>query len=151
MPESRRSRLLRLRFNTFPAYRRTGARVTYVADDFREVRVRLPLNVWTRNVYGTTFGGSMYAAVDPIYAIMLLRILGRGYEAWDKAVAIRFLRPGRSALHARFALAEAELEAIRRGLETSRSVDRTYPVALVDGAGEPCAEFEKTVTVRRRA
>ena len=73
MPESRRSRLLRLRFNTFPAYRRTGARVTYVADDFREVRVRLPLDLRTRNVYGTTFGGSMYAAVDPIYAITVRR------------------------------------------------------------------------------
>jgi hypothetical protein len=38
MPESFRTRLLRWKFNLFPAYRGTGARVTYIAADFREVR-----------------------------------------------------------------------------------------------------------------
>ena len=70
---------MRWGFNFFPAYRGTGARVTYISGDFREVRVELPLNWRTRNYVGTIFGGSVYGAVDPHYMIMLIKILGKGY------------------------------------------------------------------------
>ncbi|HBE81322.1 MAG TPA: DUF4442 domain-containing protein, partial [Blastocatellia bacterium] len=66
MPESFESKRFRWGFNLFPAYRGTGGRVTYIADDWKEVRVKLPLNWRTRNYVGTIFGGSIYGAVDPI-------------------------------------------------------------------------------------
>lgn len=80
-------------FNWFPAYRATGARIEYIAADWQEVRVRVPLNRRTRNYAGTIFGGSMYAAADPIYMVMLIKLLGPGYEVWDKAAAIRSAGP----------------------------------------------------------
>ena len=40
------------RFNLCPAYRGSGARVTYIASDWREVRVRLPLSWRSRNYVG---------------------------------------------------------------------------------------------------
>src|ERR1700727_1576187 len=92
----------RLAFNLFPAFRGTGGRVTFVSNDFREIRVRLPLNWRTRNYVGTIFGGSLYGAADPFFMIMLIEILGPDYLVWDKAGAIRFRKPGRSTLHARF-------------------------------------------------
>src|SRR2546422_8429965 len=58
-------------------------------------RSRLPLSWRTRNYVGTIFGGSMYGAVDPVYMVMLIKLLGPGYTVWDKAAAIRFRRPGR--------------------------------------------------------
>ena len=76
MPESFRSRIDRLKFNLFPAYRGSGGRVTYVADDFREMRVKIPLNWRTRNYLGTIYGGSMYGAIDPVYMLMLIKNLG---------------------------------------------------------------------------
>lgn len=150
MPESARTRLLRWGFNLFPAYRGTGARVTYVAHDFREVRVRLPLSWRTRNYVGTLFGGSMYGAVDPIYMVMLIRTLGPEYVVWDRAAAIRFRRPGRSTLFGRFVPDEAELEAIRAATADGAPTDRSYRVELVDAAGVVHAEVEKTIYVRRR-
>lgn len=150
MPESFASRLRRWRFNLFPAYWCTGARITYLADDFREIRIELPLNLRTRNYVGTIFGGSMYAAVDPVYMIMLLRNLDSRYEVWDKSARIRFLRPGRGTLRARFVLEEEELREIRERLRDRPTVDRTYHVELVDGEGTPHAEVEKVVHVRRR-
>ena len=53
-------------FNFFPAYRGFGARITYIADDWRAVHIKLPLIWRMRNYVGTLFGGSMYAAVSPI-------------------------------------------------------------------------------------
>ncbi len=71
-----RGRSRRSIFNWFPAFRGTGGRVTHVADDFREIRLALPLNWRTRNYVGTIFGGSLYAAVDSFYMIMLIQTLG---------------------------------------------------------------------------
>src|SRR5215213_3909974 len=122
MPESLRSRLTRVAFNFFPAYRGTGARIAYIADDWREVRIRLPLGLRTRNYVGTIFGGSMYGAVDPIHMVMLIRNLGPGYVVWDKSASIRFRRPGRSTLYARFVIEQAELDEIRAALETERAI-----------------------------
>jgi hypothetical protein len=44
MVETWRSRLLQWRFNLFPASRGTGARLTTIAPDYHEVRIRLPLS-----------------------------------------------------------------------------------------------------------
>lgn len=149
MPESLRTRLTRYFFNLVPAYRGSGGRVAYIASDWREVRVRIPLSLRTRNYVGTIYGGSMYGAVDPIYMIMLIHVLGPDYVVWDKAASIRFRRPGRSTLHARFLLDEAELRAIREALATAASVNRVYTVELVDAAGVVHATVEKTLYVRR--
>jgi hypothetical protein len=150
MPESFHSRLLRWKFNFIPAYRGTGGRVLFITSDLREVRVKLPLNVRTRNVVGTIFGGSMYGAVDPIFMIMLMRNLGRGYVVWDKAATIQFRRPGRSTLYATFRLDDAELNAIREITAGGEPVDRLYHVDLVDAAGVVHASVEKTIYIRRR-
>ena len=149
MSESFASRRLRWLFNLLPAYRGTGGRVTYIASDFREVRVKLPLSWRTRNYVGTIFGGSLYSAVDPVLMIMLIQNLGPGYTVWDKSATIRFLKPGRATLYARFTLDEAELSEIRRLLESAPSVDRVYTVELKDAAGVAHARVEKTIYIRK--
>lgn len=149
MPESLLTRATRHGFNLFPAYFGTGARVTYIAADWREVRVELPLSLRTRNYVGTIFGGSMFGAVDPFYMIMLMKNLGPGYLVWDKAASIEFLKPGRSTLKATFRLDEAELEAIRGPLAAGeRSVHRRYTIRLLSEEGLAVAEVEKVVYVR---
>lgn len=151
MSETFKSRLIRWGFNCFPAYRRTGARITYLSADWREARISLPLNWKTRNYVGTMFGGSMYAAVDPIYMIMFIKLLGPDYIVWDKAATIRFKRPGRSTLYAVFSVDERELETIREELKDKGSVDRLYHIELVDGQGAVCALVEKTIYFRKKA
>jgi len=151
MPESFRTRLTRIAYTwLFPAYRGTGGRITYVADDWREVRVEVPLGRRTKNYVGTIFGGSMYGAVDPIYMVMLIKALGPGYVVWDRSAAIRFRKPGRSTLHARFTLDDAELDAIRAALADATSTERTYTIQLVDAAGVVHAEVEKLIHIRKR-
>lgn len=150
MAESLRTRVQRLGFNWFPAYRATGGRITFIAADWREIRIRLPLNLRTRNYVGTLFGGSMYGAVDPIYMVMLIRTLGPGFVVWDKAASIRFRRPGRTTLYARFVLDDAELDAIHAALRAAPTVDRTYTVDLTDAEGVVHATVEKVIHIRRK-
>jgi acyl-coenzyme A thioesterase PaaI-like protein len=151
MAESLRTRAYRWAFNFWPCYRGTGARVTYLAADWREARVRLPLSLRTRNYVGTIFGGSLYAAVDPFYMLMLIHCLGPEYIVWDKAASIRFRRPGRTLLTATFRLEDAELQAIRDLLQTQPKVDRSYTIELVDHDGLVYAVVEKVVHIAQRA
>lgn len=150
MQESLRTRLMRWGFNLWPCYRGTGARVTHIAADWREVRVRLPLSWRTRNYVGTIFGGSLYAAVDPFYMIMLMKNLGPEFVVWDKAAAIRFRKPGRSTLTATFKLDNDEIEEIRRLLQEQPRVDRAYSLKLLDDTEVVHAEIEKTIHISRR-
>ncbi len=150
MAESWRTRLMRWGFNWFPAYRGTGGRVTYIAGDWSEVRVRLPLNWRTRNYVGTIFGGSMYGALDPMYMIMLIKKLGPDYEVWDKAAAIRFRRPGRGTLHATFTVRDEVVDEIRAMVARNGKAEYQFTVDLVDAAGEIAASCEKLLSIRTR-
>lgn len=150
MAESMRTRLRRWIYNFYPAYRGTGAWVTYIDDHWKEIRVRLPLSWRTRNVVGTIFGGSLYASVDPFFMIILIQRLGPDYVVWDKAASIRFKRPGRETLYARFTIDETELNEIRRLLQTETKIDRVYVVELKDREGVVHARVEKIIHISKR-
>lgn len=98
---------------------------------------------------GTIFGGSIYGAVDPIYMLMLIWNLPKGYVVWDKAASIRFRRRGRSTLYARFTLEQAELDAIMLALQERPAIDRVYTVDLADESGTVHAIVEKTTYIGR--
>jgi acyl-coenzyme A thioesterase PaaI-like protein len=135
--------------NLWPCFRGTGGRVTYIAPDWSEMRVLIPFNRRTKNYVGTIFGGSLYASVDPHFMFMLIHNLGPDYLVWDKAASIRFRKPGKGPLHASCRLPPGEVEEIRRQLQTSEKVDRTFHVDLVDAAGTVHASVEKIVNVRK--
>lgn len=150
MPESWPTRLERWKLNLFPAYRGTGGWVTYIRDDWSEVRIAVPLSWRTRNYVGTIYGGSLYGAVDPVYMLMLMKFLGPAYVVWDKAATIRFRRPGRSRLTATFLLSPDVVAGIRDELIRAPKLDRVFVVELVDRDGVVHAVVEKTIHVSRR-
>lgn len=124
--------------------------MTYIADDFHEVRVKLPLNWRTRNYVGTIFGGSIYASVDPIFMLMLINILGPEYVVWDKAAKIRFRKPGKSALFIDFKVSKEEVSEIKRLAADVRSIDRIYELELKDKNGVVHAQIEKTLYISKK-
>ncbi len=150
MAESLKTRLARWRFNFFPAYRRTGGRITYIAHDWREVRIKLPLSWRTRNYVGTTFGGSLFGAVDPIYMLMLIKVLGPDYVVWDKSATIQFKKPGRATLYARFVISQNDVDDMRAELLRAQKLERGFHVDLTDQAGTVHASVDKTIHVRLR-
>ncbi|MGF1473703.1 MAG: DUF4442 domain-containing protein [Rubrobacteraceae bacterium] len=150
MKETLRTKLLRWSLNLFPAYFATGARITAMSGNLREVDVKLPRNWRTRNSGGTISGGSMYAAIEPIHARMLSENLGSDYVVSETAATIRFRQPGRKTLYARFVLGPEEIEYIETMLEASSCIELDYLVDLTDENGEVHASVEKTLHVQRK-
>jgi acyl-coenzyme A thioesterase PaaI-like protein len=137
--------------NFWPCIRGTGGRVTRLAPDFTQLTVRLPLSWRTRNAVGTIFGGSMFAATDPMYMLMLQHQLGRGYIVWDKGCAIRFKRPASRTLYAEFRVTPEMRAQVRDAVRAHGEADFTWPVRLADEAGVVHAEIERTLYVADKA
>ncbi len=147
MAESVESRLWRWGGNLFPAYRRTGARISYVAADFHEVHIAIPSNWKTRNHMGITWGGGLYSGLDPIYGVMLYKILGRQCRVIDRKATIHFRRPAKTTLFAKFRLSKQELSDIRENLLLKQKLTRVYDIDLVDGQGIVHASCEKELCI----
>ena len=150
MTESFKSRLTRILFNYVPMFWSTGARVTYLADDFKEMHLSLPLSWRTRNYVGTIFGGSMFSATDVLYFLLVRKNLGEEYIVWDKASCIRFKKPGKETLYTKAAISDEEIELIKTELLNTDKIDRVYYLDLIDKAGNVCASIEKTIHIQNK-
>ncbi len=149
--ESRQTRIFRLGMNLYPMFFGTGGKVVFIAADWREVHVRLRLSLWSRNYVKTIFGGSMFAASDPFYMLMLMHVLGKSFVVWDKSATIRFRRPGTQTLHARFLLDNALVDDIRQRVVEGGETDQTFVIQWVDREGQVYAEIERNCYVADKA
>jgi hypothetical protein len=135
-----------LRF--YPPYLGAGVRVRALGPLGFEAE--MPLTWWNRNYFGTHFGGSLYAMCDPFFALILTRQLGREFEVWDKSATIRFRRPGRSTVRARFEVAPERVAEVRARAIAEGKVEEQFQAVAVDAAGVVVAELDKRVHVRWR-
>jgi len=133
--------------NLFPPYWGTGAKAIFLSSDFKEVQIRIPLFWRTRNYVGTIFGGSIYAAADPIYMIQLIELLGKSYVVWDKSASIRFVRPGNKTLYARFLVTDELLSQIKTDVSEMQEIDLTLEVDFTDINGKVYAKVSKVIYI----
>ncbi len=140
---------LRERFvNLYPPFLGAGIRSRRIDD--LTIRVEMPLTWLNRNIFGTHFGGSLYAMCDPWFALILLRALGDDYIVWDKAASIQFVKPGRGTVTATFHIPPERVEEIRRAAQTSSKVEPLFNVDVLDSGGQVVARVEKLLYVRKK-
>ncbi len=146
-----KTKLYALALRLFPAYRRTGGKAIFISQDLQEVHIQLRLNWATRNYVGTIFGGSLYAAADPIYMIQLIQLLGKDYVVWDKAASIRFRKPGNQSLYIRFLISDELLSSIKQRLKTESEFDLELKTDWIDQEGKVYAHLSKTIYIANKS
>ncbi len=142
--------LFRHAMSLYPPLLGAGIRVTKVSRDFRDVEVQLRRNRVNGNAFGTHFGGSLYAMVDPFYCLMFVANLGSDYVVWDMAAKIDFVKPGRGTVTARFTLTPDDIDRAITATEGGAKYTPMYVVEVLDDNGERVARIEKTMYIRRR-
>lgn len=122
-------------FNISPMYRRTTGRLTLVSKDLLRIDVKIPLSFKNKNYVGSIFGGSLYAATDPIFMIQLIHILGDEYVVWDKASTIQYKRPAFSDAFATFQFTSEEIKFIKRKVNDEKELEivKEFNITDVDG------------------
>ena len=143
-------RRLRRVFNLWPPYLFSGVRIVDIAEDWRSAEVEMRLRWWNRNYVGTHFGGSLFSMTDPFWMLLVMNALGRDYIVWDRAGEIRFLKPGRGTVRARFVLDTARLEEIRAATADGEKYRPWFETDIHDDDGVVVASVRKQLHVRRK-
>lgn len=139
------ARLLEL----YPPFVPMRIKVLEISENWRTVRILLPLNARSRNPGGVMFGGYQAALADPIAALACARVFP-GYSVWTRAMSISFDHGGTSDLEMRFALTPAQEQDIRIGLQNEGRATPTFEYGYVRNDGVCCTVIRNTVAIRPR-
>ena len=93
------------------------------------------------------FGGSIYAALDPIFMIQLIHILGERYVVWDKAAYIHFIRPVKGKVCARFLIDDSQIDEIKQEIKEKNEIGIELPVSFTDKQDIVYAKVVKTIYI----
>lgn len=137
-----------LRF--YPPYLGAGISVKDFNEDLSYLLVQMKMHFWNKNYVSTHFGGSLYSMVDPFYMLMLIKNLGSDYIVWDKAANIRYKKPAKGTVFARFELTAEQISEIKKQLETNKIIEPVFKVNITDSDNQIVAEVEKTLHIKRK-
>jgi len=139
------------KINWYPPYLGAGIRVRSFRDDFTRFEVELRARWYNKNLFGTHFGGSLYAMSDPFFVFIITLNLGGGYIVWDKSAAIEFLKPAKGTILGVFEISRERLEEIRAEVDSIGRCTYHFEVELKDENGLSVARVSKEVYVRSKS
>lgn len=118
---------------------------------FRGVDVKINKSLFNNNYNGSIFGGTIYAATDPFYALLFDQLLQReGFKirVWLKSASIQYLKPGRSDLFFTLIITDEMLNEAIEALNTGGKFIKAYPMEIFNKSGELCATVMNEVYIR---
>lgn len=150
MKNSKFGKLIR-KINLYPPYLGMAVKLRSVDEDYTRFEVELRSRWYNRNLFGTHFGGSLYAMTDPFFVFIVMMNLGPDYIVWDKSAAIDFLKPAKGTILGVFEIDKDRLEEIRREVDELGKNTYHFEADLVDEAGTIVARVRKGVYVRSKS
>ncbi|MES2418904.1 MAG: DUF4442 domain-containing protein [Bacteroidota bacterium] len=121
--------------------------------EFLGVDVKISNSFLNRNYNGSIFGGSIYAATDPFYAILFDQLMQRkGFKVrvWLKSAAIQYLKPGLSNLHFTLIITDEMIAEAETSLNETGKFVKSYPMELYNEQGELCATVTNEIYLRNK-
>lgn len=118
---------------------------------FTGVHVKISKSFLNSNYNNSIFGGTIFSASDPFYALLFDQVLKRkGFKVrvWLKSATIQYLKPGRSNLYFKISLTEAEIQEAENALSSVGKFVKAFPLEILNSKGELCASVINEVYVR---
>lgn len=136
--------------NYWPPFLGAGIKIKEVNQDRTRFLITLRLTQRNKNLYGTQFGGSLYAMTDPFYAFILVLNLGDDYIVWDKSAHIEFIKPGRSKVFADINISAERIEKIKAEISEIGKSTYTFETNITDKDQNVIAIVSKEVYIRKK-
>ncbi len=135
------------RLELYPPFWLMRVKVLELAPDWSVARLRLPLNMISRNMGDTMFGGWQAALADPIAALACVKRFP-GHDVWTRRQELDFRKVGDSDLELRFRFDPAQAEAIAAELRERGRSTPTFEYGFYRADGELCTHVRNTVAIR---
>lgn len=119
--------------------------------DFKSVKVKINKSFLNTNYNKSIFGGTIFSATDPFYALLfdqLLRIRGFKTRVWLKSASIQYLKPGRTDLHFKIIITDEDVAEAEVALVEVGKFIKTYQIEIYNKEGLLCATAQNEVYVR---
>lgn len=120
---------------------------------FKGADIKINRSLFTSNFGKTIFGGTIFSATDPFYAILFGQILKhKGYNitVWLKSASIQYLKPGRTDLYYSIFITEEMINEVESELNNKGVFVKTYPIEVYSKNGELCAVAKNEIYIRKK-
>ena len=147
------SKLLRKVMNFFPPLLVNRIKIIENDSDFMNLNVEVKYSWLNKNLQKAIFGGTIFSAIDPYYAVMYWQIFstkGIPMEVWIKKVEIRYRKAATSNLEIAFSLTENDIENAIASLMFEDKYEVWHEVNAIDENQEVCTEARILVHIRNR-
>ncbi len=118
---------------------------------FTGVHVKISKSFLNINFNRTIFGGTIFSASDPFFALLFDQILqrrGLKCRVWLKSAEIRYLKPGATDLYFRISLSEEQIKEAVTTLQKEGKLIKAYPMNIFNSDGVLCATVINEVYIR---
>ena len=135
------------RLELYPPFFLMRIKVLEITDNWERVRLKLPLNMVSKNMGGSMFGGYQAALSDPIAALACVKRYP-GSDVWTRHHELDFIKPGDSDLELRFEFPAQMDEKIHADLAKKGRSTPTFEYAFYRQDGQLCTRIRSTVAIR---
>ena len=128
-------------------------RITFIADDFYEIQVRLKHSFWNQNPNKSVWGGSIASALDPFFPVMMKQIIlrrGISTDFFSKAIHVEFVRKVETNIFFQFNITEQEVINAEKMLYNDGKYEGWHFVSGVDTKGNICVNGKVQVYLKKR-
>lgn len=136
------------RLEWYPPFFFMRIKVVSLSTDWRQIKIKLPLNMCSRNMGDCMFGGYQTALADPIAALACNRVLNRKYNVWTRYQEVDFRHVGNSDLELRFEFSAEIEKQIHADLEKKGRSTPTFEYGYYRADGVECTHIKSTVAIR---
>jgi len=137
--------------NWYPPYIGAGIKLKQVNQDKTRMEVELRKTWFNKNLFGTHFGGSLYAMCDPFYVFIVHNYLGRGYVVWDKSAEIKFIKPGTGKVRAIFEISQEKLLHLKGEVDSVGKHTAIFETVITNDRDELVATVRKEIYMRKKS
>ncbi|MFC4140879.1 PaaI family thioesterase [Pedobacter mendelii] len=120
-------------------------------NEFKTATVKISKSFLNKNYNGSIFGGTIYAATDPFYALLfdqLMQRRGLKVRVWLKSASIQYLKPGRGNLYFTINVTDEMIAEAELALKSVGKFVKAYPMEITNKSGELCATVMNEVYIR---
>jgi hypothetical protein len=121
--------------------------------NFSGADVKINHSLFTLNFGKALFGGTIYSATDPFYAMLFGQILrNKNYNItiWLKSASIQFLKPGKSDLYYSIQITDEMIEEIEIALNNNGVFVKTYTIEVYSKNKELTALAKNEIYIRKK-